>query len=142
VILLDANLLLYAYDARSAAHARARDWLEGTLGSEEVGLALSTLLAFIRIGTSPAVFERPLTVTDATEIVSAWLERPNVGIVRPTRRHWDLLAELARTGRARGPLLMDAHLAALALEHGATLCTTDRDFTRFQGLRIEDPLGD
>ena len=140
MILLDANLLLYAHDAGSPVHERARDWLEGALSSEEVGISLTTLLAFIRIGTSPAVFDRPMTVPEATEVVSGWLQRPNVGIVQPTRRHWKLLAELARTGQARGPLFMDAHLAALAIEHGATLCTSDRDFSRFPGLRLEDPL--
>lgn len=142
MILLDANLLLYAYDAGSPAHVRVRGWLESAFQAEEVGIGLTTLLAFIRIGTSPAVFDRPLSAAEATEIVSGWLRRPNVGVVQPTGRHWDLLGELARTGQARGPLLMDAHLAALALEHGATLCTSDRDFSRFPGLRIEDPLGE
>ncbi|MCI0634365.1 MAG: type II toxin-antitoxin system VapC family toxin [Actinobacteria bacterium] len=141
MILLDANLLLYAYDSTSPVHGRARDWLEATLASEEeIGVALVSLLTFVRVGTNPSVFKQPLTVADAFEEVSAWLERPNVGMVQPTRRHFELLADLARTGKARGTLLMDAHLAALAIEHGATLCTTDRDFARFKGLRLEDPI--
>lgn len=141
MILLDANLLLYAYDIRSPVHEKARDWLEETLGSEEdVGLALVTLLAFLRAGTSAAVFDRPLAVADALAVVSSWLDRPNVGIVQPTRRHFELLRGLARSGKARGTLLMDAHLAALAIEHGATLFSTDRDFARFEGLRFEDPI--
>ena len=143
MILLDSNLLLYAYDTSSPFHERARDWFEETLGSEaEVGVALVSILAFLRVGTSPTVFARPMTVEDAAGVVSRWLERPNVGIVQPTRRHLEVLAEVARSGKARGPLLMDAHLAALAIEHGATLCTSDRDFTRFRGLRLEDPLAD
>ena len=73
--------------------------------------------------------------------MTSWLSRPNVGLVQPTRRHLEVLGEMARAGKARGPLLTDAHLAALAVEHGATLCTSDRDFTRFPGLRLEDPLG-
>ena len=143
MILVDANLLLYAYDISSPVHERARDWLEGVLGSEdEVGVALVSLLAFLRVGTNPTVFERPLTVDDATGVISGWLARPNVGIVQPTRRHFELVAQLARSGKARGPLLMDAHLAALSIEHGATLFTSDRDFARFHGLRLEDPIAD
>ena len=143
MILLDANLLLYAYDVSSPLHERARAWLEETLGSEEeVGIALISLLAFLRIGTSPTVFARPLTLEQATGVVTGWLERPNVGMVQPTRRHMEMLGEVARSGKARGVLLMDAHLAALAIEHGATLCTSDRDFARFRGLRLEDPIAD
>ncbi len=100
---------------------------ESNDSKEEVGLALISVLAFLRIGTSPAASHLPMTVEEATEAVAGWLDRPNVGIVQPTRRHLGVMRELARIGRARGPLLMDAHLAALAIEHGATLCTTDRD---------------
>jgi hypothetical protein len=141
LILVDANLLLYAYDASSPVHERARGWFEELLATEdEVGLSLSSLLAFLRIATDPRVFELPLTAAESVDVVTAWLSRPNVGVVEPTRRHFGLLAELAAAGKARGPLLMDAHLAALAIEHGATLCTSDRDFLRFPGLRVEDPL--
>jgi hypothetical protein len=142
VILLDANLLLYAFDLESPVHLHAREWLEETLASEEeVGLAMVGLLAFLRIGTDARVFRRPMTVEEAIGLVSGWLDRPNVGIVQPTRRHFELVAELARTGKVRGPALMDAHIAAIAIEHGATLATTDRDFARFKGLRLEDPIG-
>jgi toxin-antitoxin system PIN domain toxin len=142
MILVDANLLLYAFDLESPVHQQARLWLEETLVSEEeVGLAMVGLLAFLRIGTDARVFRRPMTVEQAIEVVLGWLTRPNVGVVQPTRRHFPLMAELARTGKVRGPMLMDAHLAALAIEHGATLCTTDRDFARFKGLRLEDPIG-
>ncbi|HEX6331844.1 MAG TPA: TA system VapC family ribonuclease toxin [Actinomycetota bacterium] len=141
MILIDANLLLYAYDRLSPIHDRAVNWLEEALSSEdEVGLALVSVLAFLRIGTDARVFERPLMADEAMGIASGWLARPNVGIVQPTRRHFEVIGELAQAGKARGPLLMDAHVAALAIEHGATLCTSDRDFTRFPGLRIEDPL--
>ena len=143
MILVDANLLLYAYDSSSAQHDRARPWLERALtGTEAVGLALISLLAFLRISTSRAVFRRPLPPADAVAIVSQWLELPGVTVAEPTDRHWTLLAELAQRGQARGPLLMDAHLAALAIEHGATLYTTDRDFARFPGLRARDPLSE
>jgi uncharacterized protein len=140
VILVDSNLLLYAYDASSPHHSQARPWLERAFGEESVRLALLSILAFLRISTSPAVFRRPLRPTDAIDIVSSWLELPNVGLAEPTDRHWSLFASLAHGGQARGPLLMDAHLAALATEHGATLCTTDRDFGRFPNLRFTNPL--
>jgi toxin-antitoxin system PIN domain toxin len=141
LILVDANLLLYAYDSSSPVHERARQWLEDTFGSEgEVGVALVSLLAFMRIGTDPRVFERPMTVDEAAGVVSGWLARPNVGIVQPTRRHVDVLREFARIGKVRGATLMDAHVAALAEEYGATLATTDRDFARFRGVRVVDPL--
>jgi hypothetical protein len=86
------------------------------------------------------VFREPLPVEEAIGLVDSWLAQPPVIIAAPTERHWLLLTELAAGGQARGPLLMDAHLAALAAEHGATLCTTDRDFTRFPGVRVKDPL--
>jgi toxin-antitoxin system PIN domain toxin len=141
VILVDSNLLLYAYDASSPHHSRARPWLERVFGGEEsVRLALLSVLAFLRISTSQAVFRRPLRPSDAIAIVTSWLELPTVALAEPTDRHWSLLATLARSGQAQGPLLMDAHLAALATEHGATLCTTDRDFGRFPNLRFTNPL--
>lgn len=141
MILLDANLLLYAYDAESPVHERARTWLEETLVTEdEVGVALVSLLAFLRIGTDARAFREPMTSIEASEIVTRWLARPNVGIAQPTRRHFEVMGDLARSGKAKGPLLMDAHIAALAIEHGATLATSDRDFARFPGLRVEDPL--
>jgi toxin-antitoxin system PIN domain toxin len=141
VILLDANLLIYAYDETSEFHEEARGWVEGIFTEEdEVGLALVSVLAFLRIMTNPALFDPPISVAEAVEIVSEWLSRPNVGVVQPTSRHLGLVADLARSGKARGPMLTDVHLACLAIEHGATLCSSDRGFARFPGLRVEDPL--
>lgn len=141
MILVDANLLLFAYDRSSAHHAAARTWLEAAInGNERVALALQVMLAFVRISTHPSVFERPLAPSDAIDIVASWLAQPTVVRADPTDRHWELLADLARRGQARGARLMDAHLAALAIEHGATLMTTDRGFTRFPGLRTRNPL--
>ena len=142
-MLVDANLLLYAYDTSFEQHPAARRWLEATLtGPEPVRLAWTTILAFLRVGTNPRAFEHPLTVDEAVEIASAWLESPPVTIAEPTERHWDILARLLSVASVRGPLVMDAHLAALALEHGATLCTTDRDFARFPDVRLRNPLAD
>lgn len=141
MILIDANLLLYAYDASSTRHDAARQWLEAAFnGDDQVGLALQSILAFIRIGTNRDVFERPLRSEDAIAIVSSWLERPQVRMAALGDRHWQLLADLAERGQARGTQLMDAHLAALTIEHGATLATTDRGFGRFPGLRFRNPI--
>jgi len=140
VIVVDANILLYAHDASSPRHSAAVRWLETTIGgSEAVGLALMTVLAFVRITTDPRVYINPMSNSAAIALVSSWFGRSNVQLVNPTDAHWETLTELAQTGQARGPLLMDAHLAALAIEHGATLATTDRDFSRFRGLRTIDP---
>lgn len=141
MILVDANVLLYAYDSSSPSHAPARTWLESVLaGEEEVRFGLVTLLAFVRIASNPQVFERPLEARDALAIVQEWLEQPHVAIAEPTPQHWQTLADVAAGGRARGNLVMDAHLVALAREYGATLVSTDRDFARFRGVRVVDPL--
>lgn len=141
MILLDANVLLYAYDATSLRHEPARTWLERALTVEsDVRIAVTTAMAFVRIATDPRVFEQPMDPSRAIDIVAGMLARPNVSLVSPGDRHWTLLADIAASGQARGLMLMDAHLAALALEHGAALATSDRDFRRFPGLRIVDPL--
>lgn len=141
MILVDANLLLYAYHAGADEHARSRAWLEGALsGSEMVRFAWLTLWAFLRISTSTRVFERPLSAAEAGAAVSSWLAQPTAGILQPGERHWEILGVLMREGQVAGPLVMDAALAALAIEHGATLHTTDRDFTRFPGLKWTNPL--
>jgi len=140
VIVIDANVLLYAYDRADPHHETAARWLEATIGGEEqVGLALTTLLAFVRISTDPRVYEAPIDAARAIDIVESWLERANVQMIGPSDAHWATLASLVAAGRARGPVLMDAHLAALVLEHGAVLATVDRDFSRFPGLRTMDP---
>ena len=141
MILVDANLLIHAYNPRSADHAAAREWLERTLShGTPVRFAWITLWAFLRITTHPRVFEHPFSVDEAGAIIDSWLAHPAVGILEPADRHWPLLRDFASATRAVGPLLMDAVLAALAAEHGATLATTDRDFARFPDLRWENPL--
>ena len=143
MILIDANLLLYAYDPRAAEHERSRQWLEQTLsGSELVRFTSVTLWAFLRIATNPRVFEHPLTVAEALDAVTSWLAQPAAAVIEPGERHWDLLRDVASRGQATGPMVMDAVLAAVAIEHGATLYTTDRDFGRFPGLVCKNPLTD
>lgn len=141
MILVDANLLLYAYHPRADQHEQSRAWLEAVLsGHELVRFAWLTLWAFLRIGTNPRVFEHPLTVSEAEAAISSWLAQPVAGIVEPGERHWDILRELLRHGQTTGPLVMDAVVAAIAIEHGATICTTDRDFFRFPEVKWTNPL--
>lgn len=141
MILIDANLLLYAYHPRAAQHEQSRAWLESVLsGPDLVRFSWLTLWAFLRIGTNFRVYEQPLTTGEAEAIVTSWLAQPNAGILEPAERHWQILRGLMREGQAVGALVMDAVLAAIALEHGATLCTTDRDFSRFRELKWMNPL--
>ena len=140
MIVIDANVLLYAHDSSDPRHVPAARWLEAIIGgTEAVGLALTTLLAFIRISTDPRVYQVSRDAEGAIGLVESWLGRSNVHLIGPTDAHWRTLADLAVAGQARGPVMMDAHLAALTMEHGATLATTDRDFSRFPGLRTIDP---
>jgi toxin-antitoxin system PIN domain toxin len=141
--LVDANLLLYAYDPRSRHHSASKAWLESTLaGPALVRFAWVTLWAFLRISTNPRVYELPLSMSEAEQAVSSWLAQPAVGILDPGERHWDILRRLTKDGQAAGSLVMDAALAALAIEHGATLYTTDRDFARFTELRWSNPIAE
>ena len=139
---LDVNLLLYAYDERAELHAKAKAWLTREFNAPEpTGLALSTVLAFVRIATSSRILTAPLTVRTACALVDEWLSLPQVILLLPTERHWNTVARLAITSNATGSLVPDADLAATALEHGAIVCTHDRDFGRFVDLRVSYPLG-
>jgi toxin-antitoxin system PIN domain toxin len=141
VILVDANLLLYAYDADSRQHEAARQWLEAALsGRDMVRFTWTTIWAFIRIATNARVFAQPLSSAEAHAAVAAWLDQPNAGVLDPAERHLVILGLLLEEGQATGNLVMDAALAAIALEHGATLMTTDRDFARFPGLEWRNPI--
>jgi toxin-antitoxin system PIN domain toxin len=141
VILIDTNLLLYAHNTEAMPYAVARQWLESTLSRPEpIRLAWASILAFLRLSTDSRVYPRPKPIADSRLIVTEWLDNVNVDILQPTERHWAILQQLLQEGQVRGPLVSDAHLAALAIEHGATLCTTDRDFARFPGLKWMNPI--
>jgi toxin-antitoxin system PIN domain toxin len=141
VKLTDVNLLVYAVDESAAPHARARSWLEASLsGSETFAFSWIVLLAFVRLVANSRVFERPLQIEDALDHVDSWLAQPNTTVVHPGVRHSALLRELLAPLGAAGNLTTDAHLAALAIEHGAELCSADSDFSRFPGLRWTNPL--
>ena len=139
--LIDANLLLYAFDLSSLHHRTARHWLETTLSKPEpVALSWAPILAFLRIGTNPRLLQRPIAMATAAALVSQWLARPTVTVLSPGDRHLEILNRFLIEGQTQGPLVTDAHLAGLAIEHGATSASVDRDFARFPGLRFFNPL--
>ncbi len=139
--LVDTNLLVYAYVSSLDQHAAARRWFEHTISQDEaVGLAWVSVLGFLRVVTNPRIFRVPLRIDRAVAVVDEWLEQQAVEIVLPTPRHWSTLRGLLTEGQAGGPLTTDAHVAALSIEHGAVVYTTDRDFTRFPGVRAVNPL--
>ena len=139
--IVDANILLYAVNEDSPRHDRSRRWLEEALsGNEPIGFAWTVLLAFLRLSTRPAAFPRPLEPEEAFDLIGSWLDQPCATIVHPTARHADLLKDLLLPLGAAGNLTSDAHLAAIAIGHGAELCSSDGDFARFPGLRWTDPL--
>ncbi len=141
MILIDANLLLYAHVGTFREHERAHAWLDERLnGTSRVGLPWPSLLAFLRLVTNPRIFERPEAVADAWEQIENWLGCETAWIPQPTERHAQILSSLLRSTDAHGNLIPDAQLAALALEHGLTLCSTDGDFARFPGLQWTNPL--
>ncbi len=141
MILVDANILLYAEDQSSPQHEAAREWWDTQLsGASPVCLCWSVLCAFIRIGTNSRVYERPLTLNQAIARVESWIEQPCTRLIHPTERHWSVLRPLLIEGQALGNLVSDAHLAALAVQHGCTLMSTDRDFARFPKVKWMNPL--
>jgi toxin-antitoxin system PIN domain toxin len=140
VRLVDANVLIYAVNEASTHHEASRDWLDRALsGDDTVGFGWSVLLAFLRLSTHPAVFPRPLDQSRALEIVRTWISQPTARLVDPSGRHLDILSALLDESGTAANLVNDAHLAALAIEHDATLVTFDADFSRFAGLRTERP---
>jgi uncharacterized protein len=141
VIVLDANLLLYAYDIDSPLHPKARAWVEREFSSAEpIGLPWHTVSAFLRIMTNVSLPGKRMDPASAAAIVDLWLSQPNIRLLSPTEDHWTHFRKMVVDGQASGNLVSDAHLAALTIEHGGILNTTDRDFARFPGLRWINPL--
>lgn len=138
--IVDVNVLLYAVDASAKDHATARPWLDSAMSATEtVGLPTSVSVGFIRIATHPRIFRSPLAPRVAIDTVRTWTARPNVTVPHPTGRHLDLLTELLGAIGVGGNLVPDAHLAALAIEHGAEMVSYDNDFSRFPGLVWQSP---
>lgn len=141
MILVDANLLLYAKFGDLPQHPRAVQWLQQIVrDGVRVGLPWTSLLAFVRVGSNPRVFARPLALRDAWRQVEEWLALPTVWIPGPTEQHAQVLGRLLVDANVGGNIVMDAHLAALSLEHGLELCTADSDYARFPGVRWRNPL--
>lgn len=141
MILVDANLLVYARVASLPQHTRAKAWLDARFnGTASVGLPWPSLLSFVRLVTNPRIFTKPEQIAAAWEQVQAWLDCPCAWVPLPTERHREVLGSLLTSTVTRANLIPDAHLAALAIEHGLKLCSSDGDFARFPGLRWENPL--
>ena len=141
MILVDSNILLYAEDALSPHHDAAREWWDGQLsGTSPVCLCWTVIGAFVRLGTNPRIFENPLPLKAAIARVQSWLRQPCTRLIYSTERHWSVYQDLLIVGQAIGNLVTDAHLAALALQHGCELMSTDADFARFRKLRWTNPL--
>ncbi|WP_210183833.1 TA system VapC family ribonuclease toxin [Bradyrhizobium sp. DOA9] len=141
MILVDANILLYACNSTADLHAESRKWLDEKLnGTARVGLPWPSLLAFLRIATNPRAFRKPLSIADAWEQVSSWLSAETVWVPEPAEHHAAVLGKLLALPGIYGNLVPDVHLAALAIEHGLTLCSTDGDFARFPELTWFNPL--
>jgi hypothetical protein len=141
MIIIDVNLLIYAVNEDAPCHQKAKAWLETAVaGTETVGLPWTVLLAFLRLTTKSGLFQNPLDVGTAFELVEAWLAQPPVIVPEPSARHSQTLRDLVTPLGTAGNLTSDAHLAALAIEHRAVLCSTDNDFSRFPKLRWQNPI--
>lgn len=141
MILVDANLLLYAHNADAAEHTLVKSWFEDQLAQPaRVGLPWPSLLAFVRLASNPAIVSSPLRPAAAWQYVEEWLTLGNVWIPEPGVQHASILAGYLRLSQMTSRLVPDAHLAALAVEHGLTLCSSDGDFAKFPGLKWANPL--
>ena len=141
MLLVDANILLYAVNQAAPQHSEALQWLDEKLsGDEPIGFAWFSLVAFLRISTLASLFPKPLSPAVAKQKVDAWLGESPVRILNPTEDHWTELGKLLSKYQATGNLISDIHLTALAIEHGATICSTDRDFQRFSEITWLNPL--
>ena len=142
MIVVDANLLIYAYDLDSAHHKKSLSWLEELLsGVDAVGLPWQSVSAFLRVITNRRLPGMRVSLEQAVQVVDEWLQQPNVQVLVPADQHWSVLRQMILEGRASGPLVSDAEIAAITIEQGAVLHTTDRDFARFPGLRWKNPIG-
>jgi uncharacterized protein len=141
VIVLDANLLIYAYDSSASQHTATRQWIEQIFsGPDVVGLPWQAITAFLRLMTNRKLPGTRFSLEQASAIVDSWLTQPNINLLRPGDQHWPILRRMLVEGQAPGGLVSDAVIAALAIEYGGVLYTTDRDFARFPALRLKNPL--
>jgi len=140
VKLVDLNVLVYASDETATHHVQAREWLDRVLSSTEtIGIPTAVAIGYVRLTTSPRIMTAPLDVSTSVGVVRGWFRRRNVTSPAPTARHYEVLEELLGPIGTAGNLVSDAHLAVLSIEHGADLCSFDRDFSRFSGVRLVEP---
>jgi uncharacterized protein len=141
MILLDVNILLYAHSESSPRHRQAREWIEKVMAErEEIGLPWSTIHGFLRVVTNPAAYTRPRDLASACQVIDDYLVHSNVSTIEPAPDYWKLFRRVLTESQAGHRLLPDAHLASLALQHNAAICTNDKDFTRFRGVRVINPV--
>ena len=141
MILVDTNILIYAEDSLNPLHKNARQWWDTQLSGESpVCLCWPILVSFIRICTNRQIFKKPLTSKQAIMRIQSWFDQPCVRLIHPTESHWPIFQTMLLEGQAKANLVADAHLAALAIEFGCTLCSTDSDFSRFPRLKWRNPL--
>lgn len=132
---------MYAYNEDAPQHLAAKKWLEEQFSSlNGFGLSWQVITAFLRISTNPRAFPQPFDLLEAIDIVDEWIELPNIKIITPSAVHWKIFQDLITEGQTKAALMMDAHLAALAIEHDTTLATTDSDFQKFSKLKTINPL--
>jgi len=140
MILSDINLLLYAFNVDDERHAQAKNWLEQSLNDDKLCVSWHILMGFLRISTSPTSFPTPYSATESLAIIQSLLEHPNTILLAPGKNHFAILRKIVIESQTRGPRIMDAHIAALAIENGVTLASNDRDFRLFDGLKLISPL--
>jgi toxin-antitoxin system PIN domain toxin len=141
MVLVDANILVYANNLDAAEYLICKDWLDSMLsGREPVGMPWQVALAFVRLITNPKICKRPLSTARACKLVAGWLSRPQVSVIEPGQDFWPLFTEQILVTQMSGRRVSDVSLACMALEQGAALCTADKDFKRFAGLRLISPL--
>jgi len=141
MIVLDANLLIYAYDRQASQHVAAKSWLESTFTREpSIGLPLQSIAAFLRLMTERKFHKEPFFVEDAIDVVDSWLARSNIHLLLPGNDHWPTLAKLLTRYRIQGRLISDAQIVAIVLANGGRLASADRDFRRFSEIACNNPL--
>ena len=143
MILLDANILLYAYVEELPQHSGTARWLENLLSvqAESVAIAWAAATAFLRIATSKRIFKRPWSMTEASERLDELLAHPMVQLVGPTDKHWPIYSKILKDMNLSGDVVMDAHIAAIAMEHNASVASVDKGFRRFSDyVKIIDTL--
>ena len=143
MIIVDANLLIYATNSDLPEHSTARSFIDMQLsGAVHLGLPWLVVVAFVRLTTNRRVFERPLSVQESLAIVNGWLQLSSVEMINPGPSHWQTLSRLLMRSGTAGNLTNDAHLAAIAIDHGALICSADNDFKRFEGVQHYNPIHD